>query len=99
MITILIAIITFVFYQKLAASHGKTPWKYGLLGVALWIGVQFFIGLIYGLFGIIMDPNYYEQDIDFNSFTVANILGWILSLAVVWMGYRYLDIRWKKNKQ
>jgi ABC-type enterochelin transport system permease subunit len=99
MITILIAIITFVFYQKLAASNGKTPWKYGLLGVAIWIGVQFLFSLIYGFFGIIMDPNYYEQDIDFNSFTLVNILGWILSLAVVWLGYRYLDIQWKKGKQ
>ncbi|ROI01196.1 MULTISPECIES: hypothetical protein [unclassified Chryseobacterium] len=96
MISLLIAIITFIFYQKLAARHGKSPWKYGILGVAIWIGVQFVFGLIYGFFGVIMDPNHYEQDIDFNSLTLVNILGWILSLAIVCSGYLYLGRRWKK---
>lgn len=96
MISILIAVLTFILYQKLAARNGKTPWKYGLLGVVIWIGVQFIFGLIYGFFGVIMDPNHYEQDIDFNSLTLVNILGWILSLVVVWSGYLYLAKRWRK---
>ncbi|AZA78048.1 hypothetical protein EG347_11225 [Chryseobacterium sp. G0186] len=98
MISIFIAIITFVYYQKMAQRNGKTPWQYGLLGVAIWIVVQFIFGLIYGFFGIIMDPNHYEQDIDFNSLTLVNILGWILSLGIVWLVYRYLDKRLKKEK-
>lgn len=98
MISIFIAIITFVYYQKMAERNGKTPWQYGLLGVGIWIVVQFIFGLIYGFFGLIMDPNHHEQDTNFNSLTLVNILGWILSLGVVWLVYRYLDKHLKKGK-
>ncbi|MDR2237911.1 MAG: hypothetical protein LBE92_17440 [Chryseobacterium sp.] len=97
MISVIIAVVVFFCFQKLAARFGKKKWLYGLSGVTLCLGVQFIFGLIYGIIGIILDPNHYTQDIDFHSFTLVNILGWILSVMAAFLTGWYLYSRWKKN--
>lgn len=97
MISILIAIGAYFYYQKLAARNGRVGWKYGFLGLALCFAVQFSFMLMYGFAGIILDPNHYVQEIDFNALSLVNILAWILSLIAAWIVYGYLERKWKGN--
>ncbi len=97
MISVLIAAAVFLYYEKLAARSGKKKWLYGFLGIVLCFGLQFIFGLIYGMAGIILDPNHYSQDMDFHSFTLVNILGWILSAIVALLVGWYFGIR--RNKK
>ncbi|KPE51843.1 hypothetical protein [Chryseobacterium indologenes] len=98
MISVLIAVAIFFYYEKLAARFGKKKWLYGFAGVVLCFGLQFIFGLMYGMAGIILDPNHYSQDIDFHSFTLVNILSWIFSVIVALLGGWYLNRNWKKNR-
>lgn len=98
MISILIAAAVFFYYEKLAARFGKKKWLYGFLGIALCFGLQFIFSLTYGMVGILLDPNHYSQDIDFHSFTLVNILGWIFSVMVALLVGWYLSRHWEKNR-
>lgn len=97
MISLLIAILAYFYYQKLAVRNGKVGWQYGILGVAIWFVVQFVFMLAFGMAGIIADLNHYSQDIDFNTLSLVNILAWTLSLFILWLVYWYLNNRWKRS--
>ncbi|REC43003.1 hypothetical protein [Chryseobacterium sp. 5_R23647] len=97
MISIIIAIGVFRYYQKLAVRNGKVHWKYGLLGMGICLGVQFLVWLIYGFIGLLLNPNTFSQELDLFSATLSTVLGWVSSIFVVWFVHRHLEKSWRKD--
>lgn len=99
MISILIAIAVFRYYQTLAVKYRKSHLKYGFLGMGICLGVQFSFWLIYGMTGLLLNLNEFSQDLEFWAFSIVNILGWIISVIVVWRLRIHLEKKWKKEIQ
>lgn len=97
MISLILAIGVFRYYQKLAVRNGKVHWKYGFLGMGICLGVQFLIWLIYGFIGVILNPNTFSQEFDLFSATLATVFGWVASVFTVWFVHRQLEKSWKKD--
>ena len=97
MISIIIAIGVFRYYQTLAVRYGKIHWKYGLLGMGVCLAVQFLFWLMYGMAGLILDLNHFSQEMEFWSFSIVSILSCIVSLIVVWRLRIFLKKKWKKE--
>jgi len=93
MISIIIAIGVFRYYQKLAVRNGKVHWKYGLLGMGICLGVQLLFWLIYKSIEIILT----SQEPDLFSATLVTALGWIVSIFTVWFVHRQLEKSWRKE--
>lgn len=97
MISIIIAIGVFRYYQKLAVRNGKVHWKYGLLGMGICLGVQFLVWLIYGFIGLLLNPDAFSQEVDLFSASIATVFGWLGSIFTVWFVHRQLEKSWKKE--
>jgi len=97
MISIIIAIGVFRYYQKLAVRNGKVHWKYGFLGMGICLGVQLLVWLAYGFIGLLLNPNTFSQEIDLFSASIATVLGWVTSIFVVWFVHRQLEKSWRKE--
>ncbi|MDQ8141867.1 hypothetical protein [Chryseobacterium sp. CFS15] len=97
MISIIIAIGVFRYYQKLAVRNGKVHWKSGLLGMGICLGVQFLVWLAYGFIGLLLNPNTFSQEVDLFSASIATVLGWVTSIFVVWFVHRQLEKSWRKE--
>jgi len=93
MISIIIAIGVFRYYQKLAVRNGKVHWKYGLLGMGICLGVQLLFWLIYKSIEILLT----SQEPDLFSATLVTALGWIVSIFTVWFVHRHLEKSWRKE--
>lgn len=93
MISIIIAIGVFRYYQKLAVRNGKVHWKYGLLGMGICLGVQLLFWLIYKSIEILLT----FQEPDLFSATLVTALGWIVSIFTVWFVHRQLEKSWRKE--
>jgi len=97
MISIIIAIGVFRYYQKLAVRNGKVHWKYGFLGMGICLGVQLLVWLAYGFIGLLLNPNTFSQEVDLFSASIATVLGWVTSIFVVWFVHRQLEKSWRKE--
>ncbi len=97
MISIIIAIGVFRYYQKLAVRNGKVHWKYGFLGMGICLGVQLLVWLAYGFIGLLLNPNTFSKEIDLFSASIATVLGWVTSIFVVWFVHRQLEKSWRKE--
>lgn len=95
MISIVIAIGIFRFFQKLAVKYDKTHWKYGLFGMSVFFGIQLAFGFILGIAERLFKMN--EVNFDFSGFSLLNIFGIIIALIAVWLVYRQLEKSWKKD--
>lgn len=93
MISIIIAIGVFRYYQKLAVRNGKIHWKYGFLGMGICIGVQLLFWLIYKFIGMLLN----SQELDLFSATVVTTFGWVASIFTVWFVHRNLEKSWRKD--
>ncbi|MCD0479382.1 hypothetical protein LPB90_13050 [Chryseobacterium sp. LC2016-29] len=93
MISIIIAIGVFRYYQKLAVRNGKVHWKYGFLGMGICLGVQLLFWLIYKFIGMLLN----SQEPDLFSATVVTTLGWVASIFTVWFVHRHLEKSWRKD--
>ena len=93
MISIIIAIGVFRYYQKLAVRNGKAHWKYGLLGMGICLGVQLLFWLIYKSIEILLT----SQEPDLFSATLVTALGWVASIFTVWFVHRNLEKSWRKE--
>lgn len=99
MLSVIIAVAIFRYYQKLATRYGKVHWHYGLLGIGIFVGIQLLFGILYGLIGVLTDPNNFSHDVsNFSAFSTVNLLGLVLSLLVVWSMYRYIENNLEKKK-
>lgn len=93
MISIIIAIGVFRYYQKLAVRNGKVHWKYGLLGMGICLGVQLLFWLIYRSIEMLLN----SQESDLFSVTLVTTLGWVASIFTVWFVHRNLEKSWRKE--
>ena len=93
MISIIIAIGVFRYYQKLAVRNGKVHWKYGFLGMGICLGVQLLFWLIYKFIGMLLN----SQELDLFSATVVTVFGWVASIFTVWFVHRHLEKSWRKD--
>ena len=93
MISIIIAIGVFRYYQKLAVRNGKVHWKYGLLGMGICLGVQLLFWLIYKFIEMLLN----SQESDLFSATLVTTLGWVASIFTVWFVHRNLEKSWRKD--
>ena len=93
MISIIIAIGVFRYYQKLAVRNGKVHWKYGLLGMGICLGVQLLFWLIYKSIEMLLN----SQESDLFSVTLVTTLGWVASIFTVWFVHRNLEKSWRKE--
>lgn len=93
MISIIIAIGVFRYYQKLAVRNGKVHWKYGFLGMGICLGVQLLFWLIYKSIEMLLN----SQEPDLFSATLVTTLGWIASIFTVWFVHRHLEKSWRKD--
>ena len=93
MISIIIAIGVFRYYQKLAVRNGKVHWKYGLLGMGICLGVQLLSWLIYKSIEMLLN----SQESDLFSVTLVTTLGWVASIFTVWFVHRNLEKSWRKE--
>ena len=96
MISIFILIGAFRYYQRLAVKYGKTHWHYGLLSIAIYLGVQLIFGFSYGIYQGLANPESIEQ-MDYSGFSGVNMVGWIISLFAVWGVYKLLEKRFEKE--
>ena len=93
MISIIIAIGVFRYYQKLAVRNGKVHWKYGFLGMGICLGVQLLFWLICRSIGMLLN----SQEPDLFSATVVTTFGWVASIFTVWFVHRNLEKSWRKD--
>ncbi|VXC11930.1 MULTISPECIES: hypothetical protein [Chryseobacterium] len=93
MISIIIAIGIFRYYQKLAVRNGKVHWKYGFLGMGICLGVQLLFWLIYKSIEMLLN----SQEPDLFSATLVTALGWVASIFTVWFVHRNLEKSWRKD--
>ncbi|WP_175622451.1 hypothetical protein [Chryseobacterium schmidteae] len=93
MISIIIAIGVFRYYQKLAVRNGKVHWKYGFLGMGICLGVQLLFWLIYKSIEMLLN----SQEPDLLSATLVTALGWIASIFTVWFVHQHLEKSWRKD--
>ncbi|MNU32135.1 hypothetical protein D3C71_206730 [compost metagenome] len=93
MISIIIAIGVFRYYQKLAVRNGKVHWKYGFLGMGICLGVQSLFWLIYKSIEMLLN----SQELDLFSVTLVTTLGWVASIFTVWFVHRNLEKSWRKD--
>lgn len=81
-------------FYELADDYHKSKWVFAILGVVIYYVGAFIVGLIIGVFELIIETNFIETA---NKFVLALIelpFG-ILSCYVL---YSYLEKRWKKEK-
>lgn len=97
MISLIIAIGVFRYYQTAAVKYGKSHLKYGFLGMGVCLAVQFILWLMYGMVGVILNPNTFSQEMEFWRTSTVNVLGWIFSVIVIWRLRVYLEKKWKKE--
>lgn len=93
MISIIIAIGVFRYYQKLAVRNGKVHWKYGFLGMGICFGVQLLFWSIYKSIEMLLN----SQESDLFFVTLVTTLGWVASIFTVWFVHRNLEKSWRKD--
>lgn len=97
MLAILIIFAAYRFYSSLAGKFKKVKWHYGLLGIGVYIGSQFVIGFVYGLYMAIAYPDtVYENT--FTSYTLVDFVGWIISIGAVYGVYLLLEKKFRKER-
>lgn len=97
MLGIIIIFAAYRFYSLLAGRFKKVKWHFGLLGIGVYIGSQFIIGFVYGLYMAIANPEtVYENS--FTSYTLVDFVGWLISIGAVYGVYILLDKKFKKER-
>lgn len=96
MISVFILIGAYRYYAGLAERFGKIKWHFGLLAIAIYLGVQFVFGLSFGLFKELSNPGSLDVASD-NTFTFVNVIGWLVAIGVVVLVYKFLERKFKKE--
>ncbi len=79
-------------YYDLAIIHGRSPWGFAILAVAIYYGSQFFIGVIIA----IIWPEFFEN-MSYSEEKIINISGIPIGLGVWYLNYLYLKKKWEAN--
>lgn len=96
MLSIFILAGAYRYYAQLAEVYRKVKWHYGVLAIAIYIGSQLIFGISYGVYLGLTDPDS-VNNMNYTGFSAVNIIGWILSIIVVYLVYAYLKINFKKQ--
>lgn len=88
---ILVIIIASIFY-KLADKYNENKWTFAIASIAVYFGSSFLIGIIIGVFCLIMD-----FDIDQISDSTITIASLIFGITCSYIFYKLLEKKWKKK--
>ena len=90
MLSIVISIVVARQFMAAAEELNRTKWVWALIGVAVFIGSQFLMGIILGLFFLS------ESELDSSSF-VLNIGGLVLGIGVAFLVLYLMKINTSKK--
>ena len=79
-------------YYVLAENNNRSPWGFAILGIIIYYGAQFAMGI--GL-GILMP----EMFIGNNNDIMLNVLGIGIGLLVWYLIFLYLEGKWENEEQ
>lgn len=92
--TLVFAVLTVYLYTRL----GQPKWKWGLIGLAVFFGIQFLCGFIYGAYFISsqgeFDPKNLEQ---INEDRRFSYITFGLSIGGSYLVYKYLELKRKQQ--
>lgn len=97
MLSIFILIGAYRYYAQLAERFGKKKWQYGVMAIGIYLGTQIILGLSYGVYLGITDPESVDN-VNYTGFSAVNMVSWLISIAVVWGVYQFLEKKYKKEK-
>lgn len=96
MLSIFILIGAYRYYAGLAEAYNKTKWHYGVSAIVIYIGSQLLFGFSYGVYLAITEPESVET-MNYTGFSAVNMIGWLVSIVVVYLVYTYLKAKLKKE--
>lgn len=96
MISIFILIGAYRYYAGLAEKFGKTKWHFGLLAIGIYLGFQVAFLFCYGIYTGLTNPGSLEDN-NYSSFSLVNIISWVLAIAAVWGVYQLLEKKFRKE--
>ena len=79
-------------YYNLATQHGRSPWGFAILAVAIYYGIQLILGIILA----ITIPDI-MADLDSSTEMMLNIIGVPISLGGWYLVLIYLRRKWEKE--
>ncbi len=85
------------YYAGLAGEFGKTKWHFGLLAIAIYFGVQILFGFSYGFYKEMTQPGSLDAE-GYSTFSFVNLIGWLISILVVYGGYKFLERKFEKER-
>ncbi|MFS4474001.1 hypothetical protein [Chryseobacterium sp. T20] len=97
MLSIFILIGAYRYYAQLAERFGKTKWQYGVLAIGIYLGTQIVLGMSYGVYLGITDPESVDN-VNYTGFSGVNIIGWLISIVAVWGVYKLLENKFIKER-
>ena len=97
MLSIFILIGAYRYYAQLAERFGKTKWQYGVLAIGIYLGTQIVLGMGYGVYLGITDPESVDN-VNYTCFSGVNIVGWLISIVAVWGVYKFLENKFIKER-
>lgn len=97
MLSIFILIGAYRYYAQLAERFGKTKWQYGVLAIGIYLGTQLVLGMSYGVYLGITDPESVDN-VNYTGFSGVNIVGWLISIVAVWGVYKFLENKFIKER-
>ena len=97
MLSIFILIGAYRYYAQLAERFGKTKWQYGVLAIGIYLGTQLVLGMSYGVYLGITDPESVDN-VNYTGFSGVNIIGWLISIVAVWGVYKLLENKFIKER-
>ncbi|BFO64936.1 hypothetical protein NK356_14535 [Chryseobacterium sp. S0630] len=97
MLSIFILIGAYRYYAQLAERFGKTKWHYGLLAIGIYLGTQLVLGMSYGVYLGMTDPESVDN-VNYTGFSGVNMVGWLISIVAVWGVYKLLENKFIKER-
>ncbi|MEJ5050525.1 hypothetical protein WH221_11835 [Chryseobacterium culicis] len=97
MLSIFILIGAYRYYAQLAERFGKTKWQYGVLAIGIYLGTQIVLGMSYGVYLGITDPESVDN-VNYTGFSGVNMVGWLISIVAVWGVYKFLENKFIKER-
>lgn len=97
MLSIFILIGAYRYYAQLAERFGKTKWQYGVLAIGIYLGTQIVLGMSYGVYLGITNPESVEN-VNYTGFSGVNMVGWLISIVAVWGVYKLLENKFIKER-
>ncbi|MDQ1855662.1 MULTISPECIES: hypothetical protein [unclassified Chryseobacterium] len=97
MLSIFILIGAYRYYAQLAERFGKTKWQYGVLAIGIYLGTQIVLGMGYGVYLSVTDPESVDH-VNYTGFSGVNIVGWLISIVAVWGVYKLLENKFIKER-